>query len=187
MKTITKLGLIGAAAAYALAFVLPASAAPLTCPDGGDRTVTIDGDGTYSCGPSGDTTDQPEGQYFSDAGYTLLEKINDGDGVDGGDYIILITGLGGTSGTFELAPGITGGVLVFKFGSGNISPDWISFYFDGLTSGTWSVDPAQQALSHVTLYGEYDTPRDVPEPTTLALMGLGLVAVGYRMRRRQVA
>lgn len=185
MKTITKLGLIGAAAAYALAFALPASAAPLTCPDVADRQVTLDGDGTYSCGPSG-STPPSEGQYFTDLGYVELDKINDGDAVIVGDYITLITGLGGTSGSIELAPGITNGVLVFKFGSGGISPDWISFYIDGLTSATWSVT-GQQALSHVTLYGEYDTPRDVPEPTTLALMGLGLVAVGYRMRRRQVA
>jgi hypothetical protein len=186
MKTITKLGLIGAAAAYALAFALPASAAALTCPVGEARQVTLDGDGTYSCGPFGATNDQPEGQYFGDLGYTELDKINDGDAVIVGDYITLITGLGGTSGTIELAPGITDGVLVFKFGSGDVSPDWISFYFAGLTSATWSVN-LPQGLSHVTLYGEYDTPRDVPEPTTLALMGLGLVAVGYRMRRRQVA
>ncbi len=186
MKEIARLAVIGAAAVYALGFASIANAATITCVVGDDRTVTLDNhDGTVSCGPTG-STPPPEGQYWSDLGYTELEKIDDvGNDTENGTYILEITGLGGTSGTISLVAGLVDAVLVFKFGSGGISPDWISFFITGLTSADWSVDPAQQALSHVTLYG--DAPRDVPEPTTLALMGLGLLGMGYRLRRRQEA
>jgi hypothetical protein len=39
------------------------------------------------------------------------------------------------------------------------------------------------AISHVALYGEREVP-DVPEPATLALLGMGALFVGARARKR---
>jgi hypothetical protein len=189
MKALNKYATMGAAALLALAYGTSALAAPasITCVVGEDRTVTLnydDADATVSCYGSG-STPPAEGTYFTDLGYTQLEKINyEGDNeTDSGTYITSISGLNGTSGNITLIDGLVDAILVFKFGSGGIEPDWIAFNVSGDLSASWSVDPAVQALSHVTLYGT--PPTSVPEPTTLALLGLGLVAVGYRARRRQ--
>ena len=191
MKTLNKILAFGAVALGALAMSAAVNAAPtsLTCVEGEDRTVTLDyddADATVSCGLTG-STPPAEGQFFTGLGYTELEKIDftGNNYTDSGTYITYISGLDGTDGEVSLIDGLVDALLVFKFGSGGISPDYISFYVSGNLSALWSVDPDQQALSHVTLYGT--PPTDVPEPTTLALLGLGLVAVGYRARRRQQA
>jgi hypothetical protein len=41
------------------------------------------------------------------------------------------------------------------------------------------------ALSHATLWGYGEPERDVPEPGTLALLGLGLAGLGFGARRRK--
>lgn len=194
---------ITASALFAAFAVVPVHAATITCNEGDDRTVTlddeqVDGDGevaaaenglgAWSCGPSGDTNDQSEGQYFSSLGLPELAKI-EADGYDEDDVVendfFSITGLNGTSGRFEIfdaAIAADGLFLVFKFGAGQISPDWISFQMDGVASGTWSVNCEGQrncqGLSHVTL---------VPEPGMLALFGAGLLGAGMLRRRRRAA
>jgi hypothetical protein len=185
MRKFAKFGFLGAAAMYVLALSAPASAAVITCVEGNDRTVTLsDYDGTVSCGPYGSTPgDGPEGQYFTAEGYTQLDKIDGGPSVGSSTYITSLSGMGGTSGQINLAQGLTNAILVFKFGLGDVSPDWISFNVSGMTTANWSVN-LPQGLSHVTLYGTGPA-RDVPEPATLALLGFGLLAFAYRMRPRR--
>jgi hypothetical protein len=102
----------------------------------------------------------------------------------------LFIGGGSTSGSFAFQPGsvfAAGSLLVFKFGGGGGNPDWFAFNIGGLTAADWELlafgDARTNALSHVSVYG---TVTQVPEPTTLALLGLGLVAVGLRARRRKI-
>lgn len=169
-----------------------ASATPVTkvCDQpSDDRLVTLDNisGGSATCGPSGITSNQNEGTYFSNNGYSFLSKLDEEDFTSGtgSDTYMSVSGLGGTSGNFEISDGLTKITAVFKFGSGNVDPDWISFDISNIATGGFSADWSvnqQQQLSHVSLYGEKVALR-VTEPGTLALLGLGIVGLTLVRRR----
>jgi hypothetical protein len=83
-------------------------------------------------------------------------------------------------------------VLVLK--GGNLDPRWAAFDIDvaslvdgtadgfaGYFYGAWST--ARNGLSHSTLFGRGESVQ-VPEPGTLALLGLGLAGLGLARRRK---
>ena len=107
---------------------------------------------------------------------------NDDDNNDG---FLSSTGNGTLSGTWSIDPSIYPDpykrfVLTIKSGDG-----YTAFLLSGL-AGTWSADRPPE-LSHIALYAREDgdncCEQDVPEPGTLALLGLGLLGLGVTRRR----
>jgi hypothetical protein len=78
----------------------------------------------------------------------------------------------------------------FKFGTGNLPDEWFVYSLQDLvSSGTWeffNIGGTGGGLSHLVLYASGDG-TSVPEPGTLALLGLGLAGLGFAKRRRRKA
>ena len=176
----------------ALAFASNAQAAEIFCPpglDSGDASATQRIFGVT-------TTTGPDAECFSfgtgnnpdpiAVGYTLIDKEETGSEEAAG---LVLTGLGTTGGTFSFNVGLwssfTNLIIVFKAGEGQRDPDWAAFDLDPLTiSGLWNIyPPGTQSLSHASLYG-LGGGTSVPDGgSTLGLLGLGLLGVGYLKRR----
>lgn len=75
--------------------------------------------------------------------------------------------------------------LGFKFGGGNEPDNWFVYELvSGVSSGDWAYFANKgDGLSHVNLYGKRSV--QVPEPGTLALLGLGIVGLTLARRRNR--
>ena len=175
-----------AIAVAAMGFAAPASAVPLLCQDSTVNHMFVDTSQVSSCLGAG---------VGNINGNALTDDFLNGEGAGLG-----LVGIGsgaftqsGNTGTFSIASSLWdtwGNIAVgFKFGTGTQPDEWFVYLLNPLvSSGSWdfvNVFGRGGGLSHVQLYGAPGT-TNVPEPGTLALLGLGMMGAAFARRRKQI-
>jgi hypothetical protein len=119
-----------------------------------------------------------------------LGRSNGGGGGQGGGSSVSTTG--SQSGTWTFTPGTTGDVgefIVLHAGNGQFN---VLYEINPplLNSGIWDTSEnivgngSQGGLSNFDLFGGPGTPRSVPEPSAIAVLGIGLLGLGLLRRRK---
>lgn len=175
---------LGALALVAFSFIRVAGAVPVLCQDDQVNHMYVDTSLVSQCLGGG---------VGNINGNTMTDDFLTGEGAGLG-----LTGIGsgsftqdGSEGTFSFDSSLWQSwneiAIGFKFGTGNNPDMWFVYSLNSLvSSGDWefvNVFNKGGGLSHIQLYGS--SPASVPEPGTLALLGLGLLGVGFARRRKQ--
>lgn len=160
-----------------------AHAVPVLCEDATVNHMYVDSSQVSSCLGAG--VGNINGNPATD---DFLTGEGSGLGLVGIDALVNYT-QAGNIGTFSFASALWDSwseiAIGFKFGTGNNPDEWFVYALNpSVSSGSWefvNVFGRGGGLSHIQLYG---TPATVPEPSTIALLGIGMLAAGVARRRK---
>ena len=163
-----------------------ADAAAILCIDSNNNHMNIDDTQVSACldGGTGNISGNPMNDPFLTgvgSDYTFAGKTDEGPN----PYNLQYTQTNGTgTWSFDSTFWDTNSMAAigFKFGTGNQPDGWFVYkVVDGVSAGQWefvNMFKTGGGLSHVNLY-------NVPEPGTLLLFGMGLLATGVAVRRQR--
>lgn len=188
---------------------LPLAAAVVTsndasCHAGTSRIFSVTADGALGCllAGAGNINGNNQGDAgFIAQGWAFVDASDNSAGAHNGWLGSTLSLTSGLSGNFSIDAAAWGTydrvAIGFKSGNGRSDPDWAIFELDDTLSGVWAITGAQQALSHVILYGLAAEPLTqlavllpppstalIAEPPVWLLAGLALGGLALHIRRK---
>lgn len=188
----------------AMGSVVTSNDAP--CGAGTSRIFSVTADGALGCLRAGagniNGNNQGDAGFIAD-GWTFVDASDNSAGAHNGWLGSTLSLTSGLSGNFSINAAAWSTydriAIGFKSGNGRSDPDWAIFELgDDTLSGLWVITGAQQALSHVILYGHgAATPLHqlavlapppstalIAEPPVWLLAGLALAGLALHVRRK---
>jgi hypothetical protein len=185
------MGSVAAVALAAIGYMAPASAVPVMCKVDTNNHMLVDPVYVSSCLEAGYGNGDAGNIGQGGGNDPFLQAHAGWTNIDEGAWTQLTKTKGQTTGTFSLDSSLWDDYLTlaigFKFGTGNQPDEWFVYDLQHLvSSGLWTfINTFQKGggLSHIVIYGG-ERNREVPEPMTLGMLGLGLLGLGFARRKK---